>query len=57
MALSVKTKTQIRNTLFLLIGLGLCWVLFYNWNRILPAIGVGAEKVYDATREVSGAAP
>lgn len=57
MALSVKTKTQIRNTFFLVIGLGLCWAVYYNWNRILPALSAGTEQAFDATREIRGEAP
>ncbi len=51
MALSVKTKTQIRNTMFLLVGLVLCWAVYYNWNRILPAPAGGNEIAYEAALE------
>lgn len=57
MALSVKTKVRMRNTLFLIIGLVVCGLVYYNWNRITPAIESGTEKAFDAAREVTGEAP
>lgn len=55
MALDVKTKRQIRRVLVALAGIALAVLMLRNWNRIVPAIGAGAEKAYDATRGATDA--
>lgn len=55
MALDVKTKRRIRAVIGVVLGLVAAWVVILNWNRILPAIGAGTEKAYEATQGIADA--
>ena len=48
----VKTKTRIRRGIAIVVAGVLCVLAYENWERILPAIGQGAEAVYDATHDL-----
>ena len=53
MALGPKTKRQIRTVIALGIAAVLGVLVFRNWYRILPAIGAGTEKAFDATSGIA----
>lgn len=52
MALAVKTKRQLRVVIALAVVAVLAVAVVRNWDRIVPAIGAGTEKAYDATRGI-----